>query len=185
MAPLAIGGGLICLVYAGGHISGAHYNPAVTLCFFIRGRFHASDIVPYWIAQITGAVLAALTVQYLRASTLPEVAPTLENMPLAFVAEFLFTFLLCFVILNVATAKGTEDNLFYGMAIGFTVLAGAYAVGNISGGAFNPAVAIGGTLMKLFNVQQIWVHIAANLAAAVAAALVFLTTHGPEEAQPS
>ena len=100
---------------------------------------------------------------------------------LAFVAEFLFTFALVYVVLNVATAAANAGNSYFGLAIGFTVMTGAFAVGNISGGAFNPAVAVGGAIMKLFSFQEIWVHIAAELAAAVTAALIFMATVGPEE----
>ena len=167
-APIAIGCALMVMVYAGGHISGGHYNPAVTLGVFIRGKCSASDIVPYWIAQLAGAAAAAFAVMYLRSAAVPEAANPVENKLLAFVAEFLFTFALVYVVLNVATAAANAGNSYFGLAIGFTVMAGAFAVGNISGGAFNPAVAVGGAIMKLFSFQEIWVHIAAELAAAVA-----------------
>ena len=88
----------------------------------------------------------------------------ITNIPVVFVAEFLFTFALAYVVLNCATAKGTLDNSFYGLAIGFTVLAGIFAVGAISGGAFNPAVAIGAAVMKLLKISDIWIHIVAELA---------------------
>src|SRR5207247_803023 len=91
----------------------------------------------------------------------------------ALIVEFLYTFALCYVVLNVATAKGTAGNSFYGLAIGFTVLAGAYSVGPISGGAFNPAVAVGITIMKLMPLGTIWIYFVANLAAAACAALAF------------
>lgn len=176
LAPLAIGSALMVMVYAGGHISGGHYNPAVTLGVFIRGKCPAADIVPYWIAQFAGACAAAFLVGYLRA--VPEAAAPIADKALAFVAEFAFTFALVYVVLNVATSDKTEGNSYFGLAIGFTVLVGAFAVDNISGGAFNPAVAVGGALMKLFAFEQIWVHIAAQLAAAVAAAMVFIFTEG-------
>ncbi len=87
--------------------------------------------------------------------------------------EFLFTFALALVVLNTATAKGTEGNSFYGLAIGMTVMTGAFAVGGISGGAFNPAVALGIGIMKLVDLSQIWIHMVGTLAGAAAAALVF------------
>lgn len=95
-------------------------------------------------------------------------------------AEFFFTFALVYVVLNVATAKGTASNSFYGLAIGMTVMAAAFAVGAVSGGAFNPAVAVGVSMMGLLATSSIWVHIVAELAAAVAAALVFKTIN-PED----
>src|SRR3954463_9668232 len=91
--------------------------------------------------------------------------------------EFLFTFALAHVVLNVATAKGTENNSFYGLAIGFTVLVGAFAVGGISGGAFNPAVAIAGAIMKTLTPSQIWIHILADFMGGAAAAGVFVFTN--------
>ena len=169
--PLAIGAALMVMIFAGGHVSGAHYNPAVTLAVFIRGRCPAKDVVPYWIAQIVAAIAAAFTAMFLfgKSGTPMEIA----NIPQAFTAEFLFTFALAYVVLNCATAKGTLDNSFYGLAIGFTVMAGAFSVGAISGGAFNPAVAVGIGVMKLVNISQIWIHISADLVGGLLAAIVF------------
>src|SRR5215471_2568212 len=169
--PLAIGSSLMVMIFAGGHISGAHYNPAITLGVWLRGRCETKDVVPYMVFQIAGAVLAAFFVKYLRVGT-PITPMTLSVGP-ALLAEFLFTFALVFVVLNTATAKDTAGNSFYGLAIGMTVMSGAFAVGNISGGAFNPAVAVGLALMKLVNFADIWIHIVAELAAAVCAALIF------------
>jgi len=140
IAPLAIGSALMVMVYAGGHISGAHYNPALTLAVWLRGKCLTKDVIPYMLGQIAGAALAAAVVVFLFGWGKPMV---IQNVPRAIVAEFLFTFALAYVVLNVATAKGTENNSFYGLAVGFTVMTGAFAVGGVSGGAFNPAVAIG------------------------------------------
>ena len=169
--PLAIGAALMVMIFAGGHISGAHFNPAVTLAVFIRGKCEAKDVVPYWIAQIVAGVAAALTATFLVGA--PKETMRITNIPAALVAEFLFTFALAYVVLNVATAKGTSGNSFYGLAIGFTVMTGAFAVGGISGGAFNPAVAVGVGVMKLVNLSQIWIHIAADLAGGLVAGLAF------------
>ena len=171
MAPLAIGGVLMVMVFAGGHVSGAHYNPAVTLAVFLRGKCAGSDVPGYIVAQCVGAAAAAMVVAFLKGN--PAVTPMQIDVTRALVAEFLFTFALCSVVLNVATSKGTSGNSFYGLAIGFTVLAGAYSVGAVSGGAFNPAVALGATLMGLFNAANIWVYLVANFAAAGAAAAFF------------
>ncbi len=169
--PLAIGAVLMVMVYAGGHISGAHYNPAVTLAVWMRGRCDAKDVAPYMVFQIVGAVLAAVAVKFLRAGM--EVVPMSVDVGRAFLAELLLTFALAFVILNVATAKGTAGNSFYGLAIGMTVMSGAFAVGNISGGVFNPAVAVGITVLGLSNLSSIWVYLAANFLGGGAAALAF------------
>ena len=169
--PLAIGAVLMVMIFAGGHISGAHYNPAVTLAVWLRGKCPTSDLPGYIVAQVAGALLAAMLALYLKGEQ-PAAAPRSEVVH-ALLAEFLFTFALCYVVLNVATAKGTSGNSFYGLAIGFTVLAGAYAVGSISGGVFNPAVAVGVTVMGLVRVTDIWIYLLANLAAGAAAAFTF------------
>ena len=171
LAPLAIGSALMVMVFAGGHISGAHYNPAVTLGVWLRGKCEAKDVPGYMIAQIAGAMLAASAVKYLKPGA--AVAPISVAVLPALLAEFLFTFALVFVVLNVATAKGTANNSFYGVAIGFTVMTGAFAVGNISGGVFNPAVAVGVSMMGLSAWTNIWIYLAADFAAGVAAALAF------------
>src|SRR6266853_574879 len=132
IAPLAIGSALMVMIFAGGHISGGHFNPAVTLGVWLRGKCEAKDVAPYMIFQIMGAVLAAFVVHFLKARA--PVAPLQPATVPAFLAELLFTFALVYVVLNVATAKGTSGNSFYGLAIGFTVVAGAFSVGNISGG---------------------------------------------------
>lgn len=170
--PLAIGSALMVMVYAGGHLSGAHYNPAVSLAALVRGRLPAAELVPYWIAQIAGALLAAFAAKYLTDGP-AETAPPFPDIVKVAVAEFLFTFALAYVVLNVATAKGTEGNSFYGLAIGFTVLTGAFAVGSISGGAFNPAVAVGAGSLGLIHLPSIWIHIGADLAGGLVAGLIF------------
>lgn len=174
LAPLAIGAVLMVMVYAGGHISGGHYNPAVTFGAFLRGALHAKDVGPYWVAQILGAVLGSLTALYLVGDANPQ-ALSLSGgqVVVALVAEFLFTFALVWVVLNAATSKDHEGNSFYGLAIGFTVATGAFAVGAISGGAFNPAVAVGISIMGLAPWSAIWIYLVANLLGGAAAALVF------------
>jgi aquaporin Z len=177
IAPFAIAAALMVMVFAGGHISGAHYNPAVTIAVFLRGRCAAKDIVPYWISQIVGAVLAAMAVKFLLPEAAAKVTAMAPVVPKALLAEFLYTFALAYVVLNVATAKGTANNSFYGLAIGFTVLAGAFSAGAISGGAFNPAVAVGISVLGLSAWSNIWIYLVANFAAAIAAALVFKTVN--------
>jgi len=168
---IAIGAVLMVMIFAGGHISGGHFNPAVTFAIFIRGRLELKDVIPYWLAQIAAGVVAAFVAVWLVGKDGTPLEIT--NIPVVFVAEFLFTFALAYVVLNCATAKGTLDNSFYGLAIGFTVLAGIFAVGAISGGAFNPAVAVGAAVMKLLKISDIWIHIIAELAGGLLAALTF------------
>jgi aquaporin Z len=177
-APLAIGSVLATLIYAGGHISGAHYNPAVSLAVFLRKQLKINELLFYWLAQLTGAILAAFTTIYLKGESLH--VPLQPDHMKALLAEFLFTFALCFVVLNVATAKSTAGNSYFGWAIGFTVLAGAYAVGTVSGAAFNPAVALGITILNLSHWANIWIFIVANFLGGIAAALLFNAAH-PDE----
>ena len=171
IAPLAIGAALMVMVFAGGHISGAHYNPAVTLGVLIRGKVNGTDVVPYMVAQLTGAMMAALAVKFLRAGV--AVTPITPHVGPALLAEFLFTFALVYVVLNTATAEGTSGNSFYGLAIGMTVMTGAFAVGDISGGAFNPAVALGICLLGISSWANIWIYLLADFTAAVLAAVIF------------
>ena len=174
LAPLAIGAALMVMIYAGGHISGGHYNPAVTLGALVRGRIGAGDAVAYWVAQLVGGVLAGLLVRWVIFPT-HDVAKALSGHTLgaAFVVELLFTFALVYVVLNVATSKDHPVNSFYGLAIGFTVFAGATAVGGISGGVFNPAVFFGAATAGLFAWSMIWVYLVAQLLGGIVAGLVF------------
>lgn len=180
IAPLAIGAVLMVMVFAGGHISGAHYNPAVTLGVVVRGRLKPADALPYVLAQLVAAAMAALLVSRFLRAGIP-VNPSVLKVGPAFVAEFLFTFALVYVVLNAATAEGTSGNSFYGLAIGMTVMTGAFAVGDISGGAFNPAVAIGISLMGLTAWSNFWIYWVAQFSAAVVAALVFQAINPPSQ----
>jgi aquaporin Z len=177
LAPLAIGAALMVMVYAGGHLSGGHYNPAVTLAALVRRRIGLRDAVAYWLSQIGAGLIAALLVRTVidPTQTTATATTTLGGTTLlaAFVVELLFTFALAYVVLNVATSKDHPDNSFYGLAIGFTVVAGAIAVGGISGGAFNPAVAIAGAAMGIFAWPTLWVYLLAQVIAGAAAGVAF------------
>jgi len=181
IAPLAIGSALMVMVYAGGHISGGHYNPAVTTAVALRGRLPLAEVPGYFIAQLLGASLAAGAALYLKgASQAVEAAAPVYSLGQIALAEFLFTFALAYVVLNVATAKANAGNSFYGLAIGFTVMTGAFAVGPISGGVFNPAVATGGLIMGLIPAGKYLVYLVVELIAGALAALVFKTLN-PED----
>jgi len=171
IAPLAIGSILMVMIYAGGHISGGHFNPAVTLGVWVRGKCPTSDLVPYWVAQFVAAVVAALVLNYLKGDV--SAKPLVLKPGPALVAEFLYTFALVYVVLNSATAKATANNSFYGLAIGFTVLAGAFSVGSISGAAFNPAVAVGISVMGLSSWTNIWIYLVACFAGGGVAGVTF------------
>ena len=174
-APLAIGTALMVMIYAGGHISGGHYNPAVTLAALVRGRIGLPDAIGYWIAQLAGGLLAmALARWVIDPAQVHTLTLSGHALSAAFIAELLFTFALCYVVLNVATSKDHPTNSFYRLAIGFTVLTGAIAVGGLSGGVFNPAVAISGAAIGLFAWPTLWAYLVAQIIAGVAAGLTFL-----------
>lgn len=173
LAPLAIGAVLMTMIFAGGHISGGHFNPAVSLAVFLRGRLSARDLGPYMGAQVLAGLVAAGVARFV-----VDVKPTAfsvsgRDLAAAFVAELLFTFALAWVVLNVATSKDHPNNSFYGLAIGFTVLAGAVAVGGVSGAAFNPAVGIGVSVAGLASWSMIWVYLVATLAGGAVAGFAF------------
>ena len=171
LAPLAIGSILMVMVFAGGHVSGGHFNPAVSTAVFLRGRMAANEFGAYVATQFVAAVLAGFVVRSVGGREVNAVVASSGKM---LIAEFLFTFALAWVVLNVATSRGTDGNSFYGLAIGFTVVAGAFAVGGISGGAFNPAIALGAMVTGLFEWSNIWIYFIADFLGAVAAAAVFL-----------
>src|SRR6478736_4905187 len=160
---LAIGATLMVMIFAGGHISGAHYNPAVTLAVWIRGKVTAQDAIAYMAVQIIAAIVAALIAKWYMG----------DKVVKAFIGELIGTFALAYVVLNVATSKGTTGNSFYGLAIGFTVFAMATAFGAVSGGAFNPAVATGATVVGAFALKNIWIYLIACFGGGFLAALVF------------
>lgn len=170
VTPLAIGLALAVLIFATGHISGAHLNPAVSIGVFLRGGLSVVDLIAYIIAQFVGGALAALVSFAVWPAAEESVA--IETGP-AFLVEAIFTLALVYVVLNVATAKGTEGNSFYGLAIGGTVFVGAVAVGSISGGGFNPAVALGLSISGQFDWANLWLYIVAPIVGAVVAALLF------------
>jgi aquaporin Z len=185
LAPLAIGSVLTVMVFAGGHISGGHYNPAVSTAVLLRGKLPARDYGAYVLTQLGAAAVAGLVVGGMGYA--PTDALELAGSGAMLLAEFLFTFALAFVVLNVATAKDTEDNSYFGLAIGLTVAAGAFAVGSVSGGAFNPAVALGASVLGAFSWSHIWVYLIADFAGGAVAAVAFLSTQpavSPAESEP-
>ena len=171
LAPLAIGSALMIMVYAGGHVSGGHYNPAVTVAVWLRGRCSQADVPGYIGSQLAAGIVAAFVVLGLKGD--PSVSAMDNAVFPALIAELVGTFALAYVVLNVATAKSTAGNSYFGLAIGFTVATMAFALGPVSGGAFNPAVAVGITVMKLAKVSHLWIYLVANLGAGALAAYVF------------
>lgn len=181
--PLAIGVGLAILIYAGGPISGAHYNPAVSLAMVLRRELSLSRLWPYWAAQIVGAIAGVAVIALLGGSDFEVKPPEGPALPQILLAEFLFTYLLVFVILNVATNPAVEGNSYFGLAIGLTVATGAFCVGSISGAAFNPAVALGSAIADLtFNpgdsFRTVWIYLAAPITGSLVAVFHYSFTFG-------
>jgi aquaporin Z len=174
LAAFAIAGTLMAAIYAGGHISGAHYNPAVSIAVFVRGRISAPELAGYIGVQAVGALVAAFVGTWLfAASTLQPASWSGRALVTAIVAELLFTFFLAFTVLNVATSKDHPDNSFYGLAIGTVVLVGILLVGPLSGAAFNPAVALGVSIAKLSAWANLWAYVVAQVVAGVLAGVTF------------
>lgn len=177
-APLAIGCTLMIMVYAGGPISGGHYNPAVTLGVWMRGKLETKEVLPYMLMQVFGGLIAALVVGFQKGN--PSLTPMAPDVTKALVNEFLFTFALVYVVLNVATSKKSAGNSYFGLAIGFTVVVGALAGGGISGGAYNPAVAVGITTMGLASFSNIWIYLLGNFTGGAIAAIIYKTVNADE-----
>lgn len=169
--PIAIAAILMTMIYAFGHISGGHLNPGVTLAVVLRGKCPPRDAVAYLVAQLAAGALAALVVGVLVGY--PQTTMVIKDVKAALLAEFLFSFALASVVLHTATAKANAGNSFFGAAIAAVVLAGAFSVGGISGGAFNSAVALGIGMMNIVAFNDLWIHVVANLAAGAAAGLLF------------
>jgi aquaporin Z len=187
LAPLAIGAALMTMVYMGGHVSGAHYNPAVSLAVFVRGKLAAGDLLLYWAVQLIGAALA-FTFGYLVTSHSGGIHPGAHySVAAALAVEIVFTTALALVVLNVAVTPATQGNSFYGLAIGFTVAAGAFVAGPVSGGAFNPAVGFGATLgaaaFASGSWSDLWIYVAGPvIGALLGAGIHMIQTTGSEAA---
>lgn len=172
LAPLAIGGVLMVMVYAGGHISGGHFNPAVSLAVVLRGRMGWPEMAQYWVAQLLGALVAGLFGVWMFDNS-SSGHYSGKALTMALVAEAIFTFALAYVVLNVATSKDHPNNDFYGLAIGFTVVVGAISVGAISGAYLNPAIAFAGAIDGIGAWGNFWIYIVAPLAGGALAAVAF------------
>ena len=176
-APLAIGTSLMVMLLMGGHVTGGHYNPAVSLASAMRKKLPWSEVPPYVAAQLAGALVAALAVRALLTQTFTLAPAEGFGAPRAVAVEALYTFALCLVVLNVATIQKTKGNSFYGLAIGFTVVVAAFAGGPLSGGAFNPAVGFGPILVHTIfgdgSLGNLWIYIVGPLIGAVLAAAAF------------
>jgi aquaporin Z len=180
-AALAIGSVLMVMVYMGGHVSGAHYNPAVTLAVALRDKMKRGDVGPYMLSQVGGALLAGGAVFVIMGETFAPTPGPSASLPAALLVEFLFSFALALVVLNTATVEETDGNSYFGLAIGFTVAVGIFAGGSVSGGAFNPAVSIGPAVVDALNGAGsyvfVWIYVISPFAGGALAALVSAVQH--------
>jgi aquaporin Z len=175
--PLAIGVMLMAIIYMGGHISGAHYNPAVSIAMIYRGLLTAKEAIKYILSQLAGAFFAAFAVNWLMGDVM-QVAPASDSVMQILAVEAIFTFALMLVILNVATHPKTAGNSYYGLAIGFTIMAAAFAGGGISGGVYNPAVGTGPILVDVIlgdgkTLANLWYYFVGPIFGAMAATCVY------------
>jgi len=184
-APFAISGTLMVMIYAGAHISGAHYNPAVTISICIRGACPRSDLAPYILSQMAAGAFAALVTANLIITgpfadefTMQMFDPQSDQTISIMASELLFTFALVYVILNVATSESTEGNGYYGAAISLVVLAGALTVGTISLASFNPAVTFSLCIAGKMAYVDMWLHLLPQLLGGCVASYAFLSTDG-------
>ena len=177
LQPLAVGTMLMVLIYSMGYLSGAQFNPAISLAIYLRGRINLKEMGFYWIAQILGAVAAAMMTAVLISAKPPvgliASTPQFFSMVPALIAEVLGSFALTWVILTVATSKALDGNNFYGLAIGFTVTALMYTLGSVSGSAFNPVVAIASCIAHLSTWNNLWIYMVGGLGGAVLATMAF------------
>ncbi len=174
MAPLAVGAVVMAMVYAGSHISGGHYNPAVTLAVLMRGKVDRSDAIYYIVVQVLGGLVAAMMAVFLlNCQVRVDIRPVQHDVLCSLLAEFLGTFALVYVVLNVTTVRSNAGNSHYGLAIGFALAAMGFALKDISGGAFNPAVALGISVAGMTAWSELWIYLAGTLLGAAAAATVF------------
>jgi aquaporin Z len=185
LAPLAIGASLMVMVYMGGHVSGAHYNPAVSFAVLLRGKMSSvGEFFGYVASQLAGAVVAALVVYGILGQSFVPAPAEQASITGALLIEILYTFALALVVLNSAASAKTHGNSFYGLAIGFTIVVAAFAGGPISGGAFNPAVGLGPALLHAMvgggPVGHVWIYLVGPLAGGALAAIVF----GLQEREP-
>jgi len=188
LAPFAIGSILMCMVFTYGHLSGGHFNPAVSLAVMMRGKISPLYFVLYTVSQVIGGLAGVGIAHYALASedfllknTIKTPLPTIavDEGP-AFLLEFIFTLALCTTVLNTATTVSVGDNSFYGLAIGFVVLAGAVSVGGLTGGVFNPAVGTALFIVRGDTAEGLWRYWVAPMLGGLVAGIMFHIVNSDE-----
>jgi len=178
----SIAAALMSMIFALGNCSGAHFNPAVTMAIIARGKCLVADGLEYMLVQIIAGVCAAFTYALVMNGKTFQLNPGTYRWDQVVIAEFMFTFVLAFVVLSVATTKNSLSQ-FFGLAIGMCVTVGGCAIGKISGGSLNPAVSIGISSSHLIGGGGGWpciVYTIVELSAGAFAALIFKLTQPSE-----
>jgi aquaporin Z len=185
LAPIVIGCMLIGMIYAVAHISGAHFNPAVSFAQYMQERISRSDFAYYIITQLISVALASFIGVFLLSGgpALVTIEPRVNDPIHALLAEFLGTFALVLVILNLSNTRAGKGNLVGGIVVGLTVIAAAYMFGPYSGAALNPAVAVGMCVAGMVAWSDLWVYLVGILLGTAAAVSVFRVTY--QEADPT
>lgn len=172
--PIAVGLVLAIVVYCGKPLSGGHYNPAVSFSILLRGSLSIPDLVLYWVFQLIGAFCGGLLGKLMSGQSVAPVPGAEYHALQAYLCEFVFTALLCFVVLATCTNSSVDGNSYYGAAIGLTVFVGIVAAGPISGGVFNPAVAIALGILAGHIWYMIWIVVFQMLGGLAGACLFYL-----------
>lgn len=174
--PLAIGLIYMAMIFVASNISGAHFNPAVSLAMWIRGVLPTKQLPYYMIAQTLGATAAAALFFALSGTPFAWDIPATANIFVMCLPEFILTSLFCLVILVVTTSREFQAIRYYGFAQGLTLV----ALASFGSGFFNPAVALGALLVRgiaTMCILSLWklalVYVCAPLLAGVAAAYKF------------
>jgi aquaporin Z len=178
-ASLGIGVVLMAMIYTSGHLSGGHYNPAVTLAVLLRRRIGLRVAATYWFVQLGAGLLGAVVVREIVHPAQIATATTMmlsgHILAIAFLAEVLFTFVLSYVVLDVAANRSDPPDSVSDLAIGVTVIAGAFALAAVSDGAFDPAVPIGAVLTGMFAWSTVSLFLVTQIIAGATAGVAFLT----------
>jgi len=191
IAPIAVGFIVIAMIYAFGHISGAHFNPAITVAVWIRGFITPIDAAIFILVQLLGALCGSM-LAWIITDTVPFIMPGTDSddgvpQGRCLMAEIIYSFAICMVVINVATTESQRGNFFYGVSIGMTVASGLASVQKISGGCFNPAIGTALSITHSFKdhgtIQYIWIYLLGPVIGAVLAGFSFYVINSKEVEQ--
>ncbi len=176
--PIAIASMLMVWVYIGAYVSGAHYNPLVSLAMAFRGHLSCRELLCYWLAQILGGIVAFLVAMHYHGHAMLVAPASHMSLLQAFVMEVLLSFVFALIILVIGTAEKYRGNQIFGFAIGYSIPALTGVGGSISGGVFNPAIAIGAAIVGFiagvpFEWSHLCMYIISSFVGAILAAMAY------------